>query len=434
MDYNALLQPISPDSASGVYLKSDRTVYRNLRNYFNTAQSSFRRLIETPDSSSDEVLFQENLDNWQQLADECWSTLTEKSKDIEIYGWWLMSLTFQRQGLTKTAQGLETLPAFIQQFWPNVHPKLPDDKLKTTEAEQQLAERAEIQLRPLIQLLGESEGSGLLYMPLQMMSLVGDIDHSAYLSANKTGKLDELKAQAIQDFPAVKADVIQTITDLDQAINAVTQLDAWLNATCSQLGLANITGRFLKTSLQNCLDAIKYLVGESFPRWPLDPAPETVTQVQEVQPQNTATAEPATTAPSAITEALVMTPTQLQGRDQAFQELRRIADYFAQTEPHSPVSYLLEKAIRWGYLPLPELMQELMEGNEKVLNHVNLITGIDSAKATLPDIPNQVATNSTTQVPTASAASAPAETPDNNTSPQTEEQEIAPDSGFSWDN
>lgn len=47
-------------------------------------------------------------------------------------------------------------------------------------------------------------------------------------------------------------------------------------------------------------------------------------------------------------------------RDLAFHLLREVSDYFRQSEPHSPVSFLLEKAIRWGYLSLPELLQEMM--------------------------------------------------------------------------
>jgi type VI secretion system protein ImpA len=47
-------------------------------------------------------------------------------------------------------------------------------------------------------------------------------------------------------------------------------------------------------------------------------------------------------------------------RDLAFHLLREIADYFRQSEPHSPSAFMLEKVIRWGYLPLPELLQEMM--------------------------------------------------------------------------
>jgi len=78
-------------------------------------------------------------------------------------------------------------------------------------------------------------------------------------------------------------------------------------------------------------------------------------------------------------EAPVTTQTgQIDHRDQAFHELRKIADYFKESEPHSPISFLLERAIRWGYMSLPELMQELTGGNDSAIEHINQLTGMDN--------------------------------------------------------
>lgn len=50
----------------------------------------------------------------------------------------------------------------------------------------------------------------------------------------------------------------------------------------------------------------------------------------------------------------------IHSRDEAFRTLLRVADFFRKTEPHSPVSYALEQAVRWGRLPLPDLLTELI--------------------------------------------------------------------------
>jgi len=395
VDYKKLLQPIEGDIPTGCYLKDDRTAYRALRNNFNAAQSSFRRLIETPDSTTDETLFEENEKNWQTVSNACWQTLTEKSKDVEIYCWWVMSLAFQRDSITKIASGLETLNEFIEIFWPNVQPYLPDNKLKSEDATEQAAQRAELQLRPLIQLLGESANSGLLYMPLQMLSLVGEIDHAQYYSASKSGKLTELKAQAKKDFPSYKDDITTTVTALDSAISAVNKLDVWLKTTTAKLSISAVSAQFIKANLNDCLQAIKYLVVDSYSVWPLDksieaPAVEVARVVTAQAPKKETLSAPVvnTTMQQAsvqntvqVTQPVFNVPNQLGNRDHAFQELRKIADYFAKTEPHSPVSFLLEKAIRWGYMSLPDLMQELVSGNDKILGQINLVTGIDSKKA-----------------------------------------------------
>jgi len=400
LDYKQLLEPIEGENPSGRYLKGERAQYRALRNTFNAAQSSFRRFIETPDSSNDEELFDENQKNWQAVSDACWQTLTEESKDIEIYCWWVMSLAFQSDSINKIANSLATLTPFIETFWPDINPYLPDNKLKSSEASEQASERAELQLKPLIQLLGESNGSGLLYMPLQLFALVGDINLAKYLSATKAGTLPALKSNAQKDFSSYKEDITTSIKALDVAIKSIDSLDICLKSKKTEFSLSAINTQFLRTNLFDCLQAIKYLVAECFQHWPLEQKQHTEdvetpieTQVEKSTNTNIDDHTNTEVSPQAVTtdrqRAFVESPVieagrQTMNRDCAFQQLRHIADYFATSEPHSPVSYLLEKAIRWGYMSLPDLMEELVSGNDKVLEQINLVTGISGDKAELP--------------------------------------------------
>ncbi len=61
-----LLVPISDEEPSSSYLKLDRSAYRNEKRY-NSAQSSFRQLVETPDASSDPAIVDANTENWAEL-------------------------------------------------------------------------------------------------------------------------------------------------------------------------------------------------------------------------------------------------------------------------------------------------------------------------------------------------------------------------------
>ena len=50
----------------------------------------------------------------------------------------------------------------------------------------------------------------------------------------------------------------------------------------------------------------------------------------------------------------------MQTREEAFRALLQVAEFFKRTEPHSPISYGLEQAVRWGRMPLPDLWAELI--------------------------------------------------------------------------
>jgi type VI secretion system protein ImpA len=51
----------------------------------------------------------------------------------------------------------------------------------------------------------------------------------------------------------------------------------------------------------------------------------------------------------------------LRSREEAFRRLDEVADYLLRTEPHSPVPYLVKRAVTWGAMPLAELLQELLD-------------------------------------------------------------------------
>jgi type VI secretion system protein ImpA len=50
----------------------------------------------------------------------------------------------------------------------------------------------------------------------------------------------------------------------------------------------------------------------------------------------------------------------IASRNQAFRMIEEIAQFFRKTEPHSPLIYALEQVVRWGKLPLPQLLSELI--------------------------------------------------------------------------
>ncbi|OHC25894.1 MAG: hypothetical protein A3J25_10020 [Pseudomonadales bacterium RIFCSPLOWO2_02_FULL_63_210] len=50
-------------------------------------------------------------------------------------------------------------------------------------------------------------------------------------------------------------------------------------------------------------------------------------------------------------------------RDEAYRQLALVAEYLAKTEPHSPVPYLINRAVEWGQKQLRDLLTELINAD-----------------------------------------------------------------------
>ncbi|MEC8011768.1 MAG: type VI secretion system protein TssA [Pseudomonadota bacterium] len=59
-------------------------------------------------------------------------------------------------------------------------------------------------------------------------------------------------------------------------------------------------------------------------------------------------------------KAPVQKKESIDNRKDAINQLKKISKYFKENEPHSPISYGIDRVIRWSELSLMELMQELV--------------------------------------------------------------------------
>lgn len=424
VDIESLLSPISEQEPSGAYLKLDRSTYRSLRNSYNTAQSSFRQLIETPDASSDEALLEANQNNWDQLRQDTFTALTTSTKDLELLGWYIASQLFTSNPYQALSDSTQVLNQLIEKYWDCLHPTLPENKIKSSDESGAAKEIAEFRIKPLLQLVGESNDSTALFMPLQLISLIEDITFGDYLRAERSGELAELKENAQRLF---SSEVEQTTLLLAHSYQHLSQVESTIAQQCQAIGISPISFRYIKSNIADSINAIRYLTEDKFAVWPLDDkfelrqeTPVEETQVTEtIQPEASESngeaapsvqgdvAQPvevhAQPNPSSQASAIPAFNTQpinvsanIASRDQAFQELRKIAEYFKATEPHSPISFLLERAIRWGYMSLPELLEEMTGGNSSVIAHINQLTGMDNLDKV--ELSANVTSNSTGEV------------------------------------
>src|SRR5699024_6464198 len=75
--------------------------------------------------------------------------------------------------------------------------------------------------------------------------------------------------------------------------------------------------------------------------------------------------------------------TAITSRLEALQQLQRVADFFRQTEPHSPVAYLAERAAKWGEMPLHAWLKSVVKEESGALVHLEELLGLSSEEDSL---------------------------------------------------
>ncbi|MFS2126308.1 type VI secretion system protein TssA [Pseudomonas sp. Pseusp97] len=136
-----------------------------------------------------------------------------------------------------------------------------------------------------------------------------------------------------------------TLAQLDSAAGHLRRLDAWCDL---QLGDAAPSLHQLAVSIDafsNIIQGCKAMAPQEF-----EPsAASEASSEPEPAPVVASGSLPAGGAP--------------QNREEAYRQLTAIAEYLARTEPHSPVPYIIRRAVEWGGMPLSALMDELVHAD-----------------------------------------------------------------------
>lgn len=367
IDLERLLAAISDGAPAGADIRTDfspQSPYFALKDAQSRARSEERKRREAY-VDQPETGFQ--VENWEPVAALCEDVLSGQSKDLEVAAWYLEAL-LRQQGFAGVRDGLRLMRGLVERYWGDLFPRPDEDGLATT-------------VRPLATLNGE-EGPGALIWPIsnipittaqpwgvwqyrQAQSLDGADAQEKEQRVAEGGVTLEMFESAVKNTPIEF--FRDLLDDLEQSREELKQLTELLDERCgvddSGYPVAPSTTTIdeaLAEALQTIKAATSGLVLER------EPPPEAASESTAAAPAGAAGAA----APISIpTTSAAMT------REQAFKSILQLADYFKKNEPHSPVAYLLEKAVRWGKMPLPRLLRELIK-DDPILVELYRVMGV----------------------------------------------------------
>ena len=304
--------------------------------------------------------------DWDFVANTVIHLLQTKTKDIRLLTW-LAEAWANLSGFEGISKSLELSHRLIAQYWITLHPEIEDEDLDQRIG---LLQGQINQLPVLIKkvpLVNQApfycllDYDNFLYQE-NMLRKQGDdssVDHSAELAHLEQAVLElnpDIQRQNYQYF----TEILQHWTTLKQVLDHELGLDA--------PSFAAIDSSF--NSIHLSLKKI-YKVAS------LEQSPVTaLTEVTALSPS----ISPPVSIQSSTAQQLSFQPQQqshLENREHAMQVLQEISAYFQKNEPHSPVSYLLEKTIKWSQMPLHEWLAQVIK-DEHPLNMLQDTLGVQS--------------------------------------------------------
>ncbi|HEX5127433.1 MAG TPA: type VI secretion system protein TssA [Rhodocyclaceae bacterium] len=283
---------------------------------------------------------------WSKVKELATQVLTTQSKDLQVACWLAEALT-QLHGFVGARDGFIVIDGLLQNFWEQLYPEKDGDDLddrvgRLTWLDNNLS--AVLRLVPMTAPVGEAKGYGWIRWQESR-----DVDNLARQSkehfdqALKDGKIgSEMWTSAVVQTPAPFYETL-----LASSGEAHAALKALVKTIDSVFGYdAPSTGQLGETLTNICKLAIKLAEEKGI-------ATGAATE---------AAADGETTDDVGITSGAAP---QGQGgpprnREDAVKRLREVAEYFRAAEPHSPVTYIVEKAVRWSGMRLDTWLREVV--------------------------------------------------------------------------
>ncbi|MFW2067884.1 type VI secretion system protein TssA [Acinetobacter johnsonii] len=368
LEIEPLLSPISSDQPCGQDLS-----FSNEFHAIKIAKTQDDPLLDQGD-----WVAEPKQADWQFVEQKSIELLTGKSKDLRLLGW-LLEAWSNLYGFEGTAKALELMHRTLSEYWTQLHPEIEEEDLDQRLG---LLQGSINHLIPLIKQVAIvnapafslSDYEALLrqknHLLKQVESYTKDTNSSQILEQFEQSLFNTSKSfqyQNYQHFSAILAEwsilksVLDTLMGLDAPSFAAidTQLEN-IHASLKKVYKTDVFTQPVRATQTSESSAAATITTQALSftqhkEQEIDMHTVHPSKGFQVQPQN-----------------------HLANREQAMRVLQEISDYFQANEPHSPVSYMLQKTIKWSQMPLHEWLNQVIK-NENPLHNVQELLGVQQA-------------------------------------------------------
>ena len=350
IDFETLLAPIDGDNPAGESLRYDGTydqIKEARREDEVLSQGDWTRDLKVAD--------------WPKVIKLATDAIQKKTKDLQIAAWLVEGLS-KYDRLDRWAglrDGLHLMRALQENFWDNLYPEMdPDDDEGPLTARANVLAALDERLAVNVNELPLTAGAKYSFSQYQEAKQFDIPDNLAALDSDQQEKFAALRAQAetgrkvtgedwrkakamtSYEFITAHAALINECWDQMQALDAVMD-EKYARATPGLGGL--------KKSLNEIRMLVDILIKEK------RPADAGGSAADDDNGEATSEGAQGGGGGGAFSAGSV------RSRQEALRQIEKIAEFFRQTEPHSPVPFLLLRAVKWGNMPFEMVWADLIK-------------------------------------------------------------------------
>lgn len=356
IDLDGLLQPILGENPSGESLR-----YSGV--YDEIAEA--RRADDTLDQGDWQAELK--VADFRKVIDLAVSSLLIRSKDLQI-GAWLSEALIKQFGFAGLRDSMKLLAGLQQDFWDTLHPEIDEGEMS---GRANAISWFETQASLLVMAVPFTGGDKYSFIDWEDSKQYDFPDNIEMLETADQARIIELKTHA-ETHRKVTGDMWR------KAIAATRR---------AEIEVVNFAADECWAEFENLNRVIeeKYdrnqMPGLSALRKSLDAVHTQIKKLLELkraeEPDESDFEEEGEIGADGTVKAAGSSGGAISTRRDALRRLAEIADFFQKTEPHSPVSYIVQRAVKWGNMPLESWLQDVIK-DETVLFNLRQTLGFNT--------------------------------------------------------
>lgn len=300
--------------------------------------------------------------DWREAQSLSEDVLLRSSKDLQA-AVWLAEAAIARHGLDGARDAFDLLAGLLDTYWEGLYPRVEDGDLE--ERASKLAWFANYGSRVLQTMLLNDDPQAALtlagWIDSREVDNLGRQNAEAYQAALDEGRVSgetfDSRMQAIPEtLVRERSELVQAARDAFVRFSAMA--DAKLGRDAPSLSALEDALKKIQT-IYSRVAVAKGMVG-------VDVGGDEASMGADVAEG---------TEGGGSGGALNLAGGSLASKESALRALNDIAGFFRRTEPHSPVAYLLDRAVLWANMPLEEWLAEVVR-DEGTLSSIRERVGL----------------------------------------------------------